>query len=101
MWGIAEAHLGNGLRWREITDAEGLTLATGTDEWVDVGGRMVDEPQARLIFPGQHLFLPPDAVGQAPVPGDPPPAPHSHGILSTAARPDSPPRSCATAYQAD
>ena len=57
-WGIAEEHLGNGLRWREITDADGNTLATGVDKWVQINGRLIDEPQARLIFPGQTLFLP-------------------------------------------
>ena len=57
-WGIAEEHLGNGLRWREITDADGSTLATGVDDWVQINGRLIDEPQARLIFPGQILYLP-------------------------------------------
>ena len=75
-------------------------MANGTDEWVNVGGNMVDEPQARLIFPGQHLFLPADAVGLAPVPGDPPPAPHSTAP-STPQPSDSPQRSWTTAYQAD
>lgn len=57
-WGIAEEYLGNGLRWREITDADGNTLATGVDDWVQINGRLIDEPQARLIFPGQILYLP-------------------------------------------
>jgi DNA-binding SARP family transcriptional activator len=57
-WGIAEEYLGNGLRWREITDADGNTLATGVDDWAQINGRLIDEPQARLIFPGQILYLP-------------------------------------------
>ena len=84
-WGIAEEHLGNGLRWREITDASGNTLATGVDDWVQINGRLIDEPQAKLIFPGQILYLPasghsaPQPVRPATDPAKGPPvAPSTH-----------------------
>ncbi len=67
-WGIAEQCLGNGLRWREITDADGNTLATGVDDWVQINGRLIDEPQARLIYPGQTLYLPAPAMASSQLP---------------------------------
>jgi DNA-binding SARP family transcriptional activator len=62
-WGIAEAHLGNGLRWREIKTAEGGTLATDDYRWVERDGRPDYEQQALIIYAGQRLWLPPDATG--------------------------------------
>ncbi|MDQ6840213.1 MAG: hypothetical protein M3137_18245 [Actinomycetota bacterium] len=64
-WEIAERHLGNGLRWREIRDDAGASLAvesTSPDDSDDAGPGTT----ARVIYPGQVLLLPPDARG---VPG--------------------------------
>ena len=60
-WGIAETHLGNGLRWREIKTADGGTLATDMYRWVERDGRPDYEQQALTIYAGQKLWLPPDA----------------------------------------
>ena len=62
-WGIAETHLGNGLRWREIKTADGGTLATDMYRWVERDGRPDYEQQALTIYAGQRLWLPPDATG--------------------------------------
>ena len=62
-WGIAETHLGNGLRWREIKTADGGTLATDDYRWVERDGRPDYEQQALTIYAGQRLWLPPDAPG--------------------------------------
>ena len=103
-WGIAEAHLGNGLRWREIKTADGGTLATDDYRWVERDGRPDYEQQALTIYPGQRLWLPPDATGlpatagatdatakTAPVPTPPSaprPAPPPAAPTSASARSD-------------
>jgi hypothetical protein len=56
LWVLAERHLGDGLRWREIYD-----LNRGLPQ---PGGRTLDNPN--LIIPGWSLTLPADAVGPAP-----------------------------------
>ena len=48
-WRIAERHLGDGTRWREIRDEHGRSLV------------QVHQPGARTIFAGQVLLLPVDA----------------------------------------
>lgn len=77
-WAIAEHHLGNGLRWREIRDHSGASLVVRQGA-ADDPGTAAAETTARTIYPGQVLLLPPDATG---VPGaaseplaTPPPAP--------------------------
>jgi len=65
LWDIAERHLGNGLRYKEI-----FALNQGR---VFPDGRKLTE--ASLIHPGWRLIMPADAVGLAPaapaVPGRP------------------------------
>ncbi|MDQ2724505.1 MAG: hypothetical protein M3Y36_03310, partial [Actinomycetota bacterium] len=61
-WAIAEHHLGNGLRWREIRDDHGDSLIEGSDE-DDGPGMATIDTTARIIYPGQVLLLPPDATG--------------------------------------
>lgn len=82
LWGIAEAHVGNGLAWRQITDVSGRSFDTGVDEWVQVNGRKIDERQARLIYGGETVYLPaswaainPTPVAAAATVKDPPTAP--------------------------
>jgi DNA-binding SARP family transcriptional activator len=58
LWGIAEAHTGNGLAWRQITDIDGRTFDTGTDAWVQINGHSIYERDSRLIFPGETVLLP-------------------------------------------
>ena len=55
-WGIAERHLGDGTRWRELRDEHGrsLSLEASADDHVAGGHR----PQARIIRPGEVLYLP-------------------------------------------
>jgi DNA-binding SARP family transcriptional activator len=79
LWGIAEAHVGNGLAWRQITDVTGRSFDTGVDDWVQVNGRMIDERQARLIYRGETVYLPaswaridPTPVAAADTVQDPP-----------------------------
>jgi DNA-binding SARP family transcriptional activator len=55
LWGIADEHLGNPLRWREIFD-----LNRGKHQ---PDGRALRDPQ--LIIPGWMLTLPSDATGLA------------------------------------
>lgn len=75
-WLIAERHLGDGMRWREITDDAGRTLVNG-QVMVEAGGRLQPEATARIIYPGQVLLLPsdaaPDSPPTAPQPSPPPP----------------------------
>jgi DNA-binding SARP family transcriptional activator len=67
LWAIAETHLGDPLRWREIKDAAGHTFATGTDTWLHVDGRAIDEAQSRTIYPGEIVYLPPNVGAVGPV----------------------------------
>lgn len=67
-WAIAERHLGNGLRWREILDDHRASLVDG-QETVATPSGPTTEDTARTIYPGQVLLLPPDATG---VSGPPP-----------------------------
>lgn len=79
LWGLAERHLGDPLRWREIYD-----LNRGRPQG---DGRHLDDPN--LIIPGWELTFPVDAIGlPAPEPPSPPLIP-----LSTPA-PTSPPHEC-------
>ena len=72
LWRLAERHLGNGYRWREI-----FRLNEGVPQG---DGRSLRQPD--VIRPGWVLTLPPDAVGvgapapeEAPTPASPVPAP--------------------------
>ncbi len=47
-WGIAERHLGDGTRWRELRDQHGRSLSVET----------ANRTQARIIRPGEVLLLP-------------------------------------------
>ena len=61
LWALAETHLGDPFRWREIYDLSRTT--------VQPGGRTLDDPN--LIYPGWTLTFPPDATGlAAPQPTD-------------------------------
>ncbi|MGQ0631509.1 MAG: hypothetical protein ACT4P1_10735 [Sporichthyaceae bacterium] len=55
LWDIAERHLGDGLRWKEV-----YALNKGRSQ--PSGGEL---ELARLIHPGWRLLLPPDATGLA------------------------------------
>jgi hypothetical protein len=66
LWKLAEDHLGDGLRWREVWQ-----LNRGR---VQVDGRTFTDPN--LIHPGWELSMPSDATGlAAPAPSLDPPAP--------------------------
>ena len=96
-WAIAAAHLGNGLRWKEILDESGATLVDGRGIVNTPEGPAVEDT-ARTIYPGQVLLLPPDATGLAPPPAPlagPPPGP------SADAAPPAPPQAPAPAAQLD
>lgn len=62
LWRLAETHLGEGLRWRELWE-----LNRGR-EFPD--GRVLADPD--LIHPGWVLYFPADAAGLDPVPPMPP-----------------------------
>jgi DNA-binding SARP family transcriptional activator len=97
LWGIAERHLGDPLRWPEIWQ-----LNRGRPLPDPPGGRFSDEDR---IWPGQELLLPSDAIDVPPVeppatptppaqpippqpPTQPPPAPPpSHTAPSVPASP--------------
>ena len=65
LWGLAERHLGDPLRWRELFDQNrGVAQADG---------RALTDPN--LIIPGWVLTFPSDAVGLTPTPTTPTPAP--------------------------
>jgi hypothetical protein len=93
LWVLAERHLGDGLRWREIYDLnQGLPQP---------GGRSLRDPN--LIRPGWTLRLPADAVDIVPpvpvVPAPPdPPAPAS-GTPATSPPPTLPAASPTSAPQ--
>jgi len=78
LWGIAQRHLGDPLRWPEIWE-----LNRGRPLPDPPGGRFADFNQ---IWPGQELLLPPDAVG---LPPDEPPSTRP----PSAPRPSQPPPS--------
>lgn len=72
LWGIADRHLGDPLRWPEIWQ-----LNRGRPLPEPPGGRFTD---FNRIWPGQELLLPADAVGIPPTDDRsnvPPLAPHS------------------------
>jgi DNA-binding SARP family transcriptional activator len=89
-WAIAAAHLGNGLRWREILDDQGRTLVDG-QETVATPYGPATEDTARTIYPGQVLLLPPDAVGLAPAPAPSTTADPSTATVPAPARTSAPP----------
>lgn len=63
LWLLAERHLGDGMRWREI-----YSLNQGVPQQ---GGRILSDPD--LILPGWVLQMPADAVGlELPPPAEPP-----------------------------
>jgi DNA-binding SARP family transcriptional activator len=97
LWGIAEAHVGNGLAWRQITDVTGRSFDTGVDEWVQINGRMIDEREARLIYGGETVYLPASWVRIDPTPAaaagtvkDPPPTPADPAVGKPHEAPDQP-----------
>lgn len=61
LWSIAECHLGDPLRWREIAD-----LNRGRTQ---PDGRRLEDPH--WIYPGWRLLMPPDSTG-LPAAGQPP-----------------------------
>jgi DNA-binding SARP family transcriptional activator len=74
-WAIAEAHLGNGLRWTQILDGQGRSLVDGQQVVAAPWGPAIEDT-ARTIYPGQLLLLPPDAAGvPSPAAADQPPPP--------------------------
>ncbi len=75
LWGLAETHLGNPLRWREIYDLN--RGATQPD------GRRLEDPG--LIIPGWTLHLPADAT-PTPTPTEPAP-PIAAPIVAVTPRP--------------
>ncbi len=68
LWGLAEAHLGDGFRWQEIAE-----LNQGR---VMPDGRTFNNP--RSIEPGWDLLLPADAIN---LPGDPTPANPAQAVV--------------------
>ena len=78
LWGIAERHLGNPLRWSEIAELNG-GRAEGSAQFGD----------PHWIYPGWTLLLPADATGLAAGP-PPSPVPEVPAPTSTPATP--PPR---------
>lgn len=86
LWLLAERHLGDGMRWREI-----YALNQGAEQ---AGGRVLRDPD--LILPGWVLQMPADAVGLAPPPAEPPPSgeppsPAPAVPARSASSPDAPP----------
>lgn len=67
LWGLAEAHLGDPLRWPEL-------FSINRDR-PQADGRSLSDPD--LICPGWTLHFPADAVGFSPVPLPAPAAPPS------------------------
>jgi DNA-binding SARP family transcriptional activator len=85
LWGIAERHLGDPLRWPEIWE-----LNHGRPLPDPPGGRFTD---ADRIWPGQELLLPSDAVGISPRQQPPPPPAPSHRPRPPSQQPPQPPTS--------
>lgn len=74
LWVLAERHLGDGMRWREIYDLnQGLPQP---------GGHTLHNPN--LILPGWNLLLPADAIG---LPEPAPAVPVGPTTASTSAEP--------------
>lgn len=69
LWSIAERHLGDGYRWKEV-------FALNRDRPLPPAGEFLRDPN--LIRPGWHLELPVDAVGLTPEQPAPPPPPAEH-----------------------
>lgn len=91
LWRLAEKHLGDGMRWRELYEINRGVL--------QMDGRVLADPD--IIRPGWVLSLPPDAVNLdpppvssggevhgAPAPEDPVPMPQ--GLVSEPAPPAAP-----------
>ena len=82
-WSIAERHLGEGTRWRDILDADGRRLVESS-----TGRTRFHGSSARILHPGEVLLLPGidhqagslSTVGRTHV--DPPPAPRPPGALA-------------------
>jgi nucleoid-associated protein YgaU/DNA-binding SARP family transcriptional activator len=73
LWGLAETHLNNPLRWREIFELNRGVLQPD--------GRRLEDPD--LIIPGWTLQLPAGAVELAPAPAAPATAPPSQPAAPT------------------
>ena len=82
LWRIAETHLGDPLRWREL-----FALNRGIRQ---PDGRALEDPQ--LIMPGWMLTLPADATGSPPAPCAQPAAAR-HPTIRRRATPERPTRS--------
>jgi hypothetical protein len=89
LWKLAEDHLGDGMRWREVWHLN--------RDRVQVDGRTFTDPN--LIHPGWELFMPSDATGlgtSAPAGDSPPPpavrptAPEAVPPTTTPTRPPDP-----------
>lgn len=63
LWRLAEVHLGDGMRWRELWDLN--------RDREQADGRPFTDPN--LIHPGWVLTMPADATGLEPAPPPPPP----------------------------
>ena len=63
LWKLAEDHLGDGMRWRELWELN--------RDRAQVDGRVFKDPN--LIHPGWKLTMPADAVGLGPAVPEPPP----------------------------
>lgn len=75
LWGIAERHLGDPKRWRDIFE-----LNKGRP---DPSGRVLVDPH--WVYPGQELLMPPDAVGVEAAPDEqavPPAVGQNHTVRS-------------------
>jgi DNA-binding SARP family transcriptional activator len=91
LWGIAERHLGDPLRWPEIWQ-----LNRGRPLPDPPGGQFTD---ADRIWPGQDLLLPADAIGVPPAephPTPPPAPPQPPGKQQPAPPATQPPPSAST-----
>jgi len=82
-WKIAEEHLGDGLRWREIRDRMGASLVGNADP------ASPEEATARIIYPGEVLLLPAGTGGTASAPATRGPLPDPQGT-SAAPTPERP-----------
>ena len=93
LWDIAERHLGDGLRYKEIYELN--------KDHLQPDGRKLE--LARLIQPGWNLVMPDDATGIAPIQA-PAPSPTSLGAsdsVETGTSADAPVQAEATIVQSD